>query len=61
MLCPVCGHDGSRVIKTREDDRGETINRVRECRACGHVWRTREAALTPPRPRAQSPSPRPGA
>ncbi|MES9996424.1 hypothetical protein [Desulfovibrio aminophilus] len=61
MLCPVCGHDGSRVIKTREDDRGEAINRVRECRACGHVWRTREAALTPPPPRTQLPSPRPGA
>lgn len=41
MLCPACGHDGCRVIKTREDENSEAIHRVRECRSCGHVWRTR--------------------
>lgn len=42
MLCPACGHDRSSVIKTREDERTGAVKRVRECRGCGHVWRTRE-------------------
>jgi transcriptional repressor NrdR len=54
MLCPACGHDGCRVIKTREDENSEAIHRVRECRSCGHVWRTREAAMAAPPPRAQA-------
>lgn len=54
MLCPACAHDGCRVIKTREDENSEAIHRVRECRACGHVWRTREAAMAAPQPRDQA-------
>jgi|GEM_PF-5161866 len=40
MLCAACGNDGSRVIKTEQRDDG--VGRVRQCRHCGHVWRTLE-------------------
>jgi len=42
MLCPACAHDKSLVLKTRQEPRSGAIDRVRECRACSHVWRTRE-------------------
>lgn len=42
MLCPACSHDKSLVLKTREDPRTGAIDRVRECRSCAQVWRTRE-------------------
>lgn len=46
MLCDSCGHDKSRVLKTYLDIKTGAIIRVRECIACGHVWRTREIRLS---------------
>ena len=43
MLCAACGNDGSRVIKTEQKDAG--VERVRQCRTCRHVWRTRETEI----------------
>ena len=43
MLCPKCGHDKTRVIETRPDEKDlVTINRVRKCQKCGVVWTTEE-------------------
>lgn len=43
MLCAACGNDGSRVLKTEQSAAG--IERMRQCRTCGHVWRTLETEL----------------
>lgn len=40
MLCPLCTHTETRVLRTI--DEAERIRRSRECRRCGHRWATSE-------------------
>lgn len=40
MKCPSCLSEDNKVIDTRKHD--TTNCRVRECQACGTIWRTYE-------------------
>lgn len=40
MRCPVCQHEDSRVVDSRES--GDTIRRRRSCQACNHRFSTIE-------------------
>jgi transcriptional regulator NrdR family protein len=42
MLCPNCGEDNSRVIKTYHKTNENVIERVRQCLCCGIPWITEE-------------------
>lgn len=35
MKCPECGNEDTKVIRTTKEPEGETIDRHRECKACG--------------------------
>ena len=50
MLCPVCGHDKSKVYWTGKSD--ETVIRRRECFECLTRWATEEhfQKVIPPQP-----------
>jgi transcriptional regulator NrdR family protein len=54
MLCPQCGDDNSRVIKTRASEKESAIFRVRECCSCEHVWRTREVEFRDEKPKGDA-------
>jgi len=41
MICPICHHDESAVIRT--EPAGDTIRRRRECCRCKHRWTTYES------------------
>lgn len=43
MLCAACGYDRSWITKCEQVEGG--IRRVRQCRTCRHVWRTRETEI----------------
>ena len=42
MKCPCCRSEQVRVIDTRKFD--SCIKRIRECEACGTLWKTYEMA-----------------
>ncbi len=42
MRCPWCGRDDDRVVDSRTAEKGETVRRRRECRACGRRFSTSE-------------------
>lgn len=44
MLCPACGAPDSRVRDSRPGHR--SVQRRRECAACGHRWSTMEVQHT---------------
>lgn len=47
MKCPVCGHEGQRVLETRPARDGEAVRRRRECEACRRRYTTFEAPEKP--------------
>jgi transcriptional repressor NrdR len=48
MRCPVCEHDSSRVMESRDLEDGASIRRRRECLDCGHRFTTYERVERPP-------------
>lgn len=40
-ICPKCKEEDCRVYETRESPEG-ILFRMRECRKCGHKWKTAE-------------------
>lgn len=42
MMCPFCGHNGDKVIDSRESKEGNVTRRRRECLACGRRFTTYE-------------------
>lgn len=44
MRCPYCKHDGSRVVDTSHDSRGN-VRRRRECEACGQRFSSYERPI----------------
>ena len=42
MICPVCGHEDTRVLESRLADAGEAVRRRRECLECHERWTTFE-------------------
>ncbi|MCX7718183.1 MAG: transcriptional regulator NrdR [Candidatus Sumerlaeaceae bacterium] len=42
MLCPFCGHTESKVVNSRQSQKGDSIRRRRECLKCGHRFTTFE-------------------
>lgn len=42
MRCPMCHHDGDRVLESRQGPQGEATRRRRECEACSHRFTTWE-------------------
>jgi transcriptional repressor NrdR len=42
MLCPFCGHTESKVVNSRQNQKGDSIRRRRECLKCGHRFTTFE-------------------
>ena len=42
MRCPVCQHEDTRVVDSRESDGGDSIRRRRSCQACNHRFSTLE-------------------
>lgn len=42
MTCPFCGHQGDRVIDSRESKEGDLIRRRRQCLACERRFTTYE-------------------
>lgn len=47
MKCPHCGHDGTRVVETREMQRENVTRRRRECKECEERFTTYERVETP--------------
>ncbi|MFB6166932.1 MAG: transcriptional regulator NrdR [Candidatus Nanohaloarchaea archaeon] len=47
MRCPHCGHGGSRVVETRENDSEDVTRRRRECKECGDRFTTYERLEVP--------------
>ncbi len=41
-MCPFCGHNGDKVIDSRESKEGNVTRRRRECLACGRRFTTYE-------------------
>jgi transcriptional repressor NrdR len=48
MRCPVCEHDSSRVMESRDLEDGASVRRRRECLDCGHRFTTYERVERPP-------------
>ncbi|HUC86807.1 MAG TPA: transcriptional regulator NrdR [Candidatus Saccharimonadales bacterium] len=48
MKCPICEHDSSRVMESRDLEDGASIRRRRECLDCGHRFTTYERIERPP-------------
>jgi transcriptional repressor NrdR len=42
MMCPFCGHNGDKVIDSRESKEGNVTRRRRECLECGRRFTTYE-------------------
>lgn len=42
MLCPSCGHFGSRVLDSRPSNENRSIRRRRECDSCNQRFTTFE-------------------
>lgn len=42
MFCPVCNHQDTKVIDSREVNEGSSIRRRRECEKCGYRFSTTE-------------------
>ena len=42
MYCPVCSHEGTKVVDTRIATDGTAVRRRRECETCGHRFSTNE-------------------
>jgi transcriptional regulator NrdR family protein len=42
MICPECGEENNRVLKTYHRTNENIIERVRQCLACGHPFLTEE-------------------
>lgn len=42
MMCPFCGHNGDKVIDSRESKEGNVTRRRRECLACARRFTTYE-------------------
>jgi transcriptional repressor NrdR len=42
MLCPYCGHEGTRVLDSRPASEGKSIRRRRECESCSRRFTTFE-------------------
>jgi transcriptional repressor NrdR len=42
MTCPFCGHQGDKVIDSRESKEGDLVRRRRECLACSRRFTTYE-------------------
>ncbi len=42
MRCPLCGHEETKVIDSRESDAGDAIRRRRECLGCQQRFTTYE-------------------
>jgi transcriptional repressor NrdR len=42
VLCPNCGHQGSRVLESRGSEEGAAVRRRRECSKCEHRFTTYE-------------------
>jgi transcriptional regulator NrdR family protein len=51
MLCPNCGEDDNRVVRTCQATDDNTVMRVRLCLRCAFSWTTEEK----PRPPKQRP------
>lgn len=47
MRCPVCSHQTSRVLESREAEDASTIRRRRECSSCQHRFTTYERLEVP--------------
>ncbi|AZA13760.1 transcriptional regulator NrdR [Corynebacterium choanae] len=45
MICPVCRQDTSKVVDSRNVDRGTCIRRRRQCTGCGYRFTTMEKAV----------------
>ena len=48
MICPVCGHEDTRVLESHLADAGEAVRRRRECLECHERWTTFERVERPP-------------
>ena len=44
MRCPVCSHDETQVVETRESDEGDVVRRRRRCQHCDKRFTTYERA-----------------
>lgn len=42
VYCPVCGHQGSRVLESRGSEEGASVRRRRQCSSCEHRFTTYE-------------------
>jgi transcriptional repressor NrdR len=42
VRCPVCGHQGSRVLESRGSEEGASVRRRRQCSSCEHRFTTYE-------------------
>ena len=42
VLCPNCGHQGSRVLESRGSEEGAAVRRRRQCSDCEHRFTTYE-------------------
>lgn len=42
VLCPKCGHKGSRVLESRGSEGGASVRRRRQCSSCEHRFTTYE-------------------
>lgn len=47
MLCPWCGEENNRVLRTYPADNENIVMRVRQCLTCGDTWVTEEKARPP--------------
>lgn len=48
MRCPLCQHNGTRVLDSRPVNEGKSIRRRRECEACSHRFTTFETVEETP-------------
>ena len=53
MICPECGEENNRVLKTYHRTNENIIERVRQCHSCGYPFLTEEVISMEKKKRAR--------